>query len=342
MVAQRRNRNEVRYETDQTNNAELIYVTKNKEEEEEELMVPFLLESMFEAHSPVASLEFAKELKDDSTVTLTPSPSFSGTSTTLEESNDDSTLMTDRRLDESLMIPTLFDDEPDLTTAYSFDEEPTMINHAQDSLPTLSPRSIVIPTDSEKDHPFTIPRDVRYDGRVIFATAPVERNIKLHPKPLSRHSFESIFKSKTIVQDECQVYHVYIEEGSDARRGSEYNGVEESKEECDDDCHSITDEGFAYVFENQHPEDQYWRSYPGHYGSLSMEGDYEFTRHNSMRSYCNTYVPNMNFADNIRSESLIGMFTDFFACGAYGKPFASTSSTCSIPNPCAISVGNLP
>jgi len=338
MVAQRFNRNNIQRKADEYDNEELIYVNKKKEEEEDELLVPVLLESMFEAHSPTALNEFPKveDISDDSTAALTSTGSSSGTSTTVDLNYDISPI-TESRIADYLMIPELDSEEPELNSTLSFSDEPAVITTEYD----MSPRTVVVPTTNERDHPFNIPEDVRYNGQVIFATSTGETSINLHPKPLDKGAFESIFMHKSIQQENHNVYHVYIEDERGDRRCNDYSGVEESKED-EDDCRCNFDEGFAYVYGEQRPEEDYWQSYLGHYGSLDMEEDvrmsYDYTcRKHSKTNFCHSYVSYPRNTNSLSaSESLIGMFTNMFACGEYGKPFASASSTCSLPYPCAI------
>lgn len=333
MVAQRRNRNKDLQETDHHGNEELIYVNKKKEEEEDELLVPVLLESMFETNSPTALHEFpqSQDVSDNSTVTSTPTTPSNDISTT-DSSNCDISPITASRIADYLMMPDLDHDQepelPELNTILSFSESPTLLSLEHE----LSPRATVIPTTNSLHHPFTIPEDVRYDGQVIFATSSTERNINLHPKPLDKGDFESIFISNSIPRENHNVYHVFIEnergDGS-CKSCNDYDGVEESKE--DDDCRPLDlDDGFTYVYGEQCSEEDYWRGYRGHYGSLDIVGE-------ERKPYDYICRKKMSSSDTSDNESLTSLFADFFACGAFGKPFAYASSTCSLPNPCFIS-----
>lgn len=202
-----------------------------------------------------------------------------------------------------------------------------------------SPRNVILPSIATS-HPFRIPSDVRYDGKVMFAVSSMARHIHLQPRQSAQA--ENIFVPKSFGE------RAFYGEYSLADSISSYDnghGAEECKDE--DDGEPSYDEGFAYVYGDRYKEEEYWGVYDGHYGSRDFDSevrpnvDYAVD-HASVEGVSADVSPKMpryeEFGRPSKEQSFFNDVQDFFtACfscdgGAYPAPFISRAYLPSSPS----------
>lgn len=275
----------------QEESLELIYVSEKKEEGDEELLVPFLLDSMFDKSSP--------------------SP------TGVDHFSDDLCRLGQGKtkvLPGHLMIPILGDDALRQLPSNLGEGSISCEALGDDELrqqPSFSTSSVS--TSVDKVHPFTFPEDIRYEGDVIFQTSSYDRNINLRPSPV--HNAETIFSPKSTPRNSQRLDFVYLNE-EPFSYGS-YGGTEESKEEEDDENDCSNEEKVSLGSDGERrSENEFWHDL--HKG-FAVQG---IGKEGITRRYSSILEPK-KLETKSKVETCIESFLNMFACGEYGKPYAS-------------------
>lgn len=268
--------NSVQEESDEFIN---VNVHEKRDGEEEELLVPFLLDSMFDNSSPTAVHDFPNET----------SP---GKSNCLD-------------IPVHLRVPFLCEDE----------DTPEVDVDTLQRPPSLSPQSVTTAVDKDSAHPFSFPPDIRYEGEVIFQNSPLKKNINLLPRSLEDN--ESIF-SRGAYPQKTERLHFLNSEGDSFSYTT--CGEREDCEELKDEEEAMLNpnEELTYINGNRCSEDAYWNSLnsPSVIQGIGKEG---IARHHSTLFAPYERKP----TKESKLEMLIRSFMDIFACGEYGKPYAS-------------------
>mmetsp|Transcript_27575 Transcript_27575/g.40727 ORF Transcript_27575/g.40727 Transcript_27575/m.40727 type:complete len:325 (-) Transcript_27575:150-1124(-) len=282
----------------QEENVELIYVSEKKEEGDEELLVPFLLDSMFDrsSPSPTAVHQFSDDLccQGQEKTKCSAFPGHLMMPTLGEALGDDALRQQPSTLGEgSISYQDLGDDE-------------------LRQQPSFSSSSVTIPVD--KAHPFLFPEDIRYEGDVTFQTSSYDRNINLAPRPLDAAARASIFSPNSTPRNSQRLEFAYIDEK--VFSFGSYGGAEESKEEKDDDDRANEEEGSTLSYGKRRSEDEFWHDLHKGFGTQGIGKEGITHRLSSI------FDPRKSETES-KVETFIESFMNMFACGEYGKHYQS-------------------
>lgn len=288
---------------------EFIYINKDEKNEDDEMqmLTPILLDSMFGLTTPPDIFRIVKDVdKDD------------GTEVTTDSFSD-------------LLIPN-FDTPPAITTVGSGSDASEISMTSACRREHHSPRTVISPSVAIS-HPFCIPADVRYDGKVMFAVSSAARHIHLQPRQSAQA--ENIFVPKSFGENASYGEYALADSISSYDNG---HGAEECKDEEEDE--PSYDEGFAYVYGDRYKEDEYWGVYDGHYGSRDFEEDARqhvdyATDHASVQGASGGASTKsaryQEFGGHPKEQSVLEdmqeLLSSFFGCGGtYSAPFTSRVS----------------
>lgn len=223
---------------------ELIYVNKGEkrdDEDEIELLNPTLVESIFETYL----VDKPGNKCDDSTQSTVDSMGEWMLPTLSTPSQD--------------QFSTLGNDDSSVDSLFSLGLSNDHHGIMRETVP--SPRSPV--SECSGQQYLSLPGDIKYEGEVVFLNSPVTRQLNLHPR-YSKHS-ESIFVEKISQGNRSKCFPVHHEAclADSLSTIDAYGGVEESKEDDEEEEISIMESEDANTQFAQNEEEDYWSDYVG-------------------------------------------------------------------------------